>query len=242
LAAISSDEEVEPMALNWPLEQQGSTGENVRTVQDLLNAHGSNLVIDGIFGQNTTAAVRAFQAQHRLSVDGIVGNQTWPVLIIEVSNGSTGAAVRAVQSQIHSRSGWLTIDGIIGPETESAIRFFQQDTGIGVDGIVGPITWNRLVSAYLRADNGQAAADIMYQAWTRGDRAGARTEATGPAVDALFARTWHASDGWTFDQCGAAAGSFGCTWKRTGEELILEGNNSTGEPFYFVRAATFQPL
>jgi len=229
------------MALSWPIEQEGSTGENVRTVQYLLNAHGSDLTVDGAFGPKTGAAVRAFQAKHGLSADGVVGNQTWPVLIVEVSAGSTGAAVRAVQSQIHSRSGWLAIDGIFGPETESAVRFFQEDTGLSVDGIVGPNTWNTLVSAYLRADSGPAAADIMYEAWTGADRAGAATEATPAAVDALFARAWHASDGWTFDQCGVAAGSFYCTWKRTGEELILGGNDSTGAPFYFVHTVTFQP-
>jgi peptidoglycan hydrolase-like protein with peptidoglycan-binding domain len=229
------------MALNWPIEQQGSTGENVRSVQYLLNAHGSSLAVDGDFGSLTSAAVRSFQAKHGLGVDGIVGNQTWPVLIIQVSTGSTGDAVSAVQSQIHSRSGWLTIDGIFGSDTESAVRFFQQDTGIGVDGIVGPITWSTLVSASLRADGGAAAAEIVYQAWTRDDRAGAATEATSAAVDQLFARTWHASDGWAFVQCGVAAGTFVCTWKRTGEVLTMEGNDSTGAPFYYVHTVTFQP-
>ena len=37
---------------NWPLEQEGSTGENVRSVQYFLNAHGAALV-DGIFGSLT---------------------------------------------------------------------------------------------------------------------------------------------------------------------------------------------
>ena len=133
------------MALNWPIEQQGSTGENVRSIQYLLNDHGATLTVDGDFGPKTAAAVRAFQTSHKLTVDGIVGNQTWTALIVEVSTGSTGDAVRAVQSQIHSRSGWLTIDGIFGPETESAVRFFQGDIGLSVDGIVGPNTWNALV-------------------------------------------------------------------------------------------------
>jgi peptidoglycan hydrolase-like protein with peptidoglycan-binding domain len=228
------------VALEWPIEQEGSTGENVSTIQYLLNAHGSALTVDGIFGPKTKAAVEAFQASHHLGVDGIVGNQTWPALIIEVAEGATGDAVRAVQSQIHSRSSWLTIDGIFGPETLLTVRDFQQFAGLTVDGIVGPNTWNGLVSAYLRADGGPPAAQDVYTAWTRNDRAGARYEATPAAVDALFARTWHASDGWTFDQCGTAAGTFGCTWKRTGEQLILEGNDSTGAPFYFVHTVTFQ--
>jgi peptidoglycan hydrolase-like protein with peptidoglycan-binding domain len=228
------------MALEWPIEQNGSTGENVRSIQYLLNARGSTLAVDGIFGPLTEAAVRAFQAKNGLSADGIVGNKTWPVLIIEVSQGSTGDAVMAVQSQIHSRSGWLAIDGIFGPETLLTVRDFQQFCALTVDGIVGPNTWNKLVSAYLRAPGGPLAAQLVYDAWTRNDRDGARTEATAAAVDALFAQTWSESDGWTFEQCGTAAGTFACTWKRTGETLLLEGNDSTGAPFYFVHTVTFQ--
>jgi peptidoglycan hydrolase-like protein with peptidoglycan-binding domain len=229
------------VTLNWPLEQQGSTGENVRSVQYLLNDHGSAVAVDGDFGLQTSAAVRAFQASHGLGADGIVGNQTWPVLIVQVSAGSSGGAVRAVQSQIHSRSGWLTIDGILGPETESAIRFFQEDIGLSVDGIVGARTWNALVSGYLRAQGGQACSQHVFQAWTHDDRVSAGQEATPQAVDALFARTWHAADGWSFDQCDVAAGSFFCTWRRSGEQLILGGNDNTGAPFYVVNNVTFQP-
>ena len=228
------------MALSWALVQEGDTGENVRSVQYLLNAHDFSLTVDGIFGPNTNEAVRTFQSDHHLTVDGKVGDQTWPVLIIEVQNGSTGDAVNAVQSQIHSRSGWLTIDGIFGPDTESAVTNFQEDTGLSADGIVGPYTWNYLIGPHLRADNGPAAADIVYQAWTGNDRAGAATEATPAAVSALFAHTWHESDGWEFDSCGVAAGTFYCTWKRTGQDLVLSGNDSTGAPFYFVHTVSFQ--
>jgi lysozyme family protein len=229
------------VALNWPLEQEGSRGENVRSVQYLLNDHGSGVAVDGDFGSQTRAAVRAFQASRGLSADGIVGNQTWPALIVQVSAGSSGDAVRAVQSQIHARSGWLTIDGILGADTKNAIRFFQEDIGLSVDGIAGPRTWNALVSGYLRAQGGQAAAQHVFQAWTHDDRASADNEATPQAVNALFARTWHASDGWSFYRCEGAAGSFLCTWRRAGEDLILGGNDNTGAPFYFVNNVTFQP-
>jgi peptidoglycan hydrolase-like protein with peptidoglycan-binding domain len=229
------------VALNWPLEQQGSTGENVRTVQYLLNDRGSTLAVDGGFGPQTSAAVRAFQASHGLGADGIVGNQTWPALIVQVSAGSSGNAVRAVQSQIHTRSGLLTIDGILGPGTDSVVRTFQEDIGLSVDGIVGPRTWNALVSGYLRAQGGQAASQHVFQAWTRDDRASAGQEATPQAVNALFARTWRAADGWSFDRCEGAAGSFFCTWRRPGEQLVLGGNDNTGAPFYYVNDVTFQP-
>ena len=150
------------MALSWPLERQGhpSPGplsvEPIKSVQYLLRQHGhTNVAVDGIFGPITAAAVRDFQAAHGLLVDGVVGNQTWPALIVQVANGSRGDAVRAVQSQDQARnlsgdpSKGLQIDGIFGPQTEGAVRSFQQAVGIGVDGIVGPVTWNSLVNGAL---------------------------------------------------------------------------------------------
>ncbi|MFH8516972.1 peptidoglycan-binding protein [Streptomyces gelaticus] len=36
---------------------------------------------DGVFGRDTTRAVTAFQTEHRLAVDGIVGPDTWSALV-----------------------------------------------------------------------------------------------------------------------------------------------------------------
>jgi murein L,D-transpeptidase YcbB/YkuD len=227
------------MALTWPVEQQGSTGENVRSIQYLLNAHMAAgaaatepLVADGIFGPQTDAAVRAFQAGHHLMADGKVGNETWPVLIIEVSLGSTGEAVRAVQYQLWSRSGWLQTDGTFTLDTDAVVRHFQGFCQLSIDGMVGPSTWNALTLPWLRASSGQSAAELVFQAWSQGNRAAARDEAIPPVVDMLFARTYEA--GWTFGGCQVTGATFACTWQRTGDKLILEGNNSSEAPFYFV--------
>lgn len=65
--------------------QKGSEGEQVETLQRILHAMGYDLgsrcPIDGSFGSKTDAAVRAFQKTHGLTVDGIVGAKTWPVLL-----------------------------------------------------------------------------------------------------------------------------------------------------------------
>lgn len=225
----------------WPLMQEGSTGEDVRTVQYLLNAQGAALVVDGIFGPLTAGAVSAFQSAHGLAADGIVGDHTWPALIVTLASGSSGDAVRAVQSQIHSRSGWLTIDGIFGPETASAVQWFQTPLGLTVDSIVNWYTWHALVTEYLTASGGPAAADALYTAWANDDQRAAAKNAAPDALSALFARPWHASDGWSFATCGGAAGHFVCTWNRTGGSLTLEGNDNTGAPFYYVQSATFSP-
>jgi len=56
-------------------------GEEVTTLQELLLAHGFDPgSVDSVFGPNTDAAVRAFQAAKGLAVDGVVGKLTWAAL------------------------------------------------------------------------------------------------------------------------------------------------------------------
>lgn len=224
---------------NWPLEREGSLGEDVKTVQYLLNAHGATLAVDGNFGPLTKAAVETYQSSHGLGVDGIVGNQTWPALIIQVSWGITGDAVKAAQSQINSRTSYLAVDGIFGPNTDSAVRAFQGDLGLSVDGIVGPITWNHLVNAYLASTDAVSAAQGMFQAWTRNDQLTAGKYATPSAVATLFSHTWSATDNWTFSGSSGAAGHVGVEWAGTPGKLVLLANNNAGAPFYFVGAVYY---
>lgn len=55
---------------------------HVRIAQALLNAHGAGAgVVDGIAGPLFDTAVRRFQRSRRLTVDGIIGRQTWPALL-----------------------------------------------------------------------------------------------------------------------------------------------------------------
>jgi peptidoglycan hydrolase-like protein with peptidoglycan-binding domain len=55
----------------------GSTGTSVRVMQRLLLSKGYGIKIDGIFGPLTETAIKAFQNQHNLLVDGVVGRNTW---------------------------------------------------------------------------------------------------------------------------------------------------------------------
>jgi peptidoglycan hydrolase-like protein with peptidoglycan-binding domain len=142
----------------WPVVQNGNQGHPIRTLQFLLRAHGDNLSVDGIFGPATEAAVKSFQANKGMTADGIVSPQTWPALIIQVKKGGHGDAVRGVQEEFQFRSGepgkGLKVDGIFGPQTDSTVRGFQHALSLDipsviVDGIVGPVTWQALVSGML---------------------------------------------------------------------------------------------
>ena len=142
----------------WPVVQNGNQGHPIRTLQFLLRAHDHNLTVDGMFGPTTEAAVKAFQASKGMTADGIMNPQTWSVLIIQVEKGSHGDAVRGVQEEFQFRAGepgkGLKVDGIFGPQTDSTVRGFQHALSLDipsviVDGIVGPVTWQALVSGML---------------------------------------------------------------------------------------------
>jgi peptidoglycan hydrolase-like protein with peptidoglycan-binding domain len=78
----------------WPVVQSGFNGHPVKTLQYLLRARGHSVAVDGVFGPNTEAAVKAFQASKGLTADGVVGPTSWAALIVPVKKGSQGDAVR----------------------------------------------------------------------------------------------------------------------------------------------------
>lgn len=69
-----------PQTNSYPIIRSGSTGEYVKKAQERLNKHNASLVVDGIFGDATLAAVKKFQKENNLDVDGIVGPKTWAAL------------------------------------------------------------------------------------------------------------------------------------------------------------------
>lgn len=74
--------EVQTANITLDVLRSGSKGNQVRTVQRVLNARGYNCGnVDGIFGGRTEAATKIFQTDNGLTVDGIVGKNTWTKLL-----------------------------------------------------------------------------------------------------------------------------------------------------------------
>lgn len=61
--------------------------------------------------------------------------------------GSTGTTVRTLQTKLNANTYWCgSVDGIFGNLTEQAVYALQKAAGITRDGIVGPVTWSKLLA------------------------------------------------------------------------------------------------
>jgi peptidoglycan hydrolase-like protein with peptidoglycan-binding domain len=78
-----------------------------------------------------------------------------------VRRGSRIFPVRPLQQLLCARGHSVHVDGIFGPQTETAVEDFQQDAGLGVDGVVGPHTWSRLIVTIRRGNTGDAVRGVQ---------------------------------------------------------------------------------
>src|SRR5687768_7475385 len=81
----------------------------------------------------------------------------WPL----VRRGQRIFPVRPLQQLLRARNQPVAVDGIFGPQTESAVKAFQQSRGLAADGIVGPQTWPRLIVQVRRGDDGDAVRGVQ---------------------------------------------------------------------------------
>jgi N-acetylmuramoyl-L-alanine amidase-like protein/putative peptidoglycan binding protein len=85
---------------SWPLLRPDSTGPAVEAAQHLLRAAGLvDVQPDGHFGERTAAAVRKYQQANRTEeVNGLIGGETWPLLVTArgADQDEVALAVRAV--------------------------------------------------------------------------------------------------------------------------------------------------
>ena len=137
-----------------PVLRNRSTGDDVRRLQRVLVMMKSLGFeqIDGMFGAKTESAVRDVQAAEGLTVDGVVGPNTWGALPADpntpqIARGTRGAVVTALQKGLRTFGGPGAptdpgpADGDFGPHTETAVKAYQGAHGLVADGIVGDRTW-----------------------------------------------------------------------------------------------------
>lgn len=132
--------------------RNGDEGEAVRDVQRRLVDVGYRIdpsELEGTFGSSTEEAVRAFQEARSLPVDGIVGPDTWGLLVESGyrlgdrtlylrTPAFRGDDVRELQRMLNALGFDAgKQDGIFGRNTAQAVRDFQRNVADGVDGIVG---------------------------------------------------------------------------------------------------------
>ena len=83
---------------HWPLLAEGDTGDQVRAAQYLLRAAGHDVEPDGEFGSATTTAVRDFQvATGAEDTNGVLGGESWPVLVDTARPAENPDVARAVE-------------------------------------------------------------------------------------------------------------------------------------------------
>jgi peptidoglycan hydrolase-like protein with peptidoglycan-binding domain len=147
--------------------------------------------VDGISGPWTQGAVRTFQSQHGLTVDGIAGPKTRLALgrrgkpnlgARPLQQGKRGWDVAALQFLLAWRgfpSG--AIDGGFGPHAEAALVRYQRWAGLSADGRAGPATLRSLRLAAPRAP-----VTLSYPvAAALGDRFGPRGDRFHSGIDLL---------------------------------------------------------
>jgi len=178
--------------------REGDENEYVKVVQYLLAyiAQYVNAVppipITGYFGPQTAAAVRAFQREYELTVDGIIGEQTYGAMydvyrgIIDsqpdslfvgrarpypgfpLALGAESGYVEYLQEYLQAIAAVYSdipspdITGFFGNVTRSAVEAFQRLAGLPITGVVRPDTWSAIASAYDDIQAGKTPVDGQF--------------------------------------------------------------------------------
>jgi peptidoglycan hydrolase-like protein with peptidoglycan-binding domain len=108
---------------SWPLLRPESSGPAVEAAQHLLRAAGlADVQPNGRFDDRTAAAVRQYQQAHRTEeVNGLIGGETWPLLV--------------------------TAQGADQEEVALAVRVLTPDGAVRASALPGMDEWKRLLSA-----------------------------------------------------------------------------------------------
>lgn len=133
---------------------KGSTGDDVQIAKERLIELGYlSGTAFGEYDEETENAVRLFRTRNNLTEDVIIDNPAFEVLFGEntvaffYSIGDKSEEIQEYQELLY-QSGYLTYapDGVFGKQTQNAVRRFQEENGLVVDGCLGKTTIELLKS------------------------------------------------------------------------------------------------
>ena len=190
---------IEEISRQYPTELGiGDTGDGVRVVQYLLRyvATFDNRIpvieVDGIYGQRTENATRAFQELYGLQATGQMDEETYSLLYdtyrgyinslpnsqfigtarpypgFTITEGQSNEYVTALQTYLNLISRTypeipeISIDGVFGPATRNAVIAYQSRFGLTPDGIVGLRTWESIGNLYSDLSKGETVTDTQH--------------------------------------------------------------------------------
>ena len=143
---------VPSVPVNTVIDEESNKDKSILRLQQTLNRlkitdrNNRSLVEDNGMGPATSSATEKFQRIVGILPTGIAGNTTWnainQILAKRVVQGThaSGVIIRYLQYRVGADP-----DGIYGPKTEAAIKKFQQQNGLTADGIVGAMSWQKLI-------------------------------------------------------------------------------------------------
>ncbi|GGE34235.1 hypothetical protein GCM10011391_11180 [Pullulanibacillus camelliae] len=136
---------------------KGSQDEHVKNLQKVLSQEGYYKLSrpTGHFGTATEKAVKQFQEDNHLKVDGLVGPETKEKLKHYlkfdgklISLGEKGGRVKGVQEDLKDLGYYSgNVDGIFGNKTQGAVENFQANNDLKQDGIIGEHTFKALYNS-----------------------------------------------------------------------------------------------
>ena len=221
--------------------QLGANGAAVIALQEQLNQLGYRgedgqplETKSGVFGPQTDHALRAFQADSAIKVDGIYGGESRTAIESAsqrsqaaselMRDGARGDGVAELQTRLHllgytDASGReLAVDGVFGDSTREAVLNLQRANDIKVDGIVGPETRGTLDAL----ERGREAAEPS------GPEASAQSQTN--FVQSMFAAARDADFG---DLRGLvdkfAASDLGQAWQQATQQAKQQAEQQTAD-------------
>jgi len=154
-----------------PALRNGDRGPSVKRLNEILATNGFAAPSSSVFGSKTLLAVQSYQKSRKLTVDGIVGLQTWTALLKDLPEvADTDPSPFKVESSAHPERPTLespaesavveelqrhlidegldpgSVDGVFGRNTTAAVTAFQRASGLTPDGVCGPLTWRTLLT------------------------------------------------------------------------------------------------